>query len=294
MVENDLIKIDEIKNRIFTIRGMQVILDRDIAEFFGVETKVLNQAVKRNPERFPLNFCFQLDKKELNNWKSQFVTSNQIKMGLRKRPFAFSEQGVAMLSAVLKSKTAIKISIQIMEAFVYMRHYMTSNSLIFQRLDIIDAWRIETNTKIGKILNVIDSNQLPPKQGVLFDGQTFEAHKFVSDIVRSAEKSIILIDNYVDDTVLTLFSKRKQGVTLKILTKNLSKQFILDMQKFNEQFPPAEIKEFNFSHDRFMIIDDRDLYLFGASLKDLGKKWFGFARMDIGAAEILTKLGDSK
>jgi len=294
MVENDLIKIDEIKNRIFTIRGMQVILDRDIAEFFGVETKVLNQAVKRNPERFPLNFCFQLDKKELNNWKSQFVTSNQIKMGLRKRPFAFSEQGVAMLSAVLKSKTAIKISIQIMEAFVYMRHYMTSNSLIFQRLDIIDAWRIETNTKIGKIFNVIDSNQLPPKQGVLFDGQTFEAHKFVSDIVRSAEKSIILIDNYVDDTVLTLFSKRKKGVTLKILTKNLSKQFILDMQKFNEQFPPAEIKEFNFSHDRFMIIDDRDLYLFGASLKDLGKKWFGFARMDIGAAEILAKLGDLK
>ncbi|HSW59898.1 MAG TPA: ORF6N domain-containing protein [bacterium] len=281
MAGNELIKVDEIKSRIFTIREMQVMLDRDIAGFFGVETKVLNQAVKRNPERFPLNFCFQLDKEELNNWKSQFVTSNQIKMGLRKRPFAFSEQGVAMLSAVLKSKTAIKISIQIMEAFVYMRHYMTSNSLIFQRLDIIDAWRIETNTKIGKILNVIDSNQLPPKQGVLFDGQTFEAHKFVSDIVRSAEKSIILIDNYVDDTVLTLFSKRKQGVTLKILTKNLSKQIQLDMQKFNEQFPPAEIKEFNHSHDRFMIIDDRDLYHFGASLKDLGKKWFGFSKMDV-------------
>jgi hypothetical protein len=290
MAENELIKIDDIKSRIFTIRGMQVMLDRDIAEFFGVETKVLNQAVKRNPERFPLNFCFQLDKEELNNWKSQFVTSNQIKMGLRKRPFAFSEQGVAMLSAVLKSKTAIKISIQIMEAFVYIRHYITSNSLIFQRLDIIDAWRIETNTKIGKILNAIDSNQLPPKQGVLFDGQVFEAHKFVSDIVRSAEKSIILIDNYVDDTVLTLFSKRKQGVALKILTKNLSKQLILDTQKFNEQFPPAEIKEFNHSHDRFMIIDNRDLYHFGASLKDLGRKWFGFSKMDVEVTKMLARI----
>jgi hypothetical protein len=290
MAENELIKIDDIKSRIFTIRGMQVMLDRDIAEFFGVETKVLNQAVKRNPERFPLNFCFQLDKEELNNWKSQFVTSNQIKMGLRKRPFAFSEQGVAMLSAVLKSKTAIKISIQIMEAFVYIRHYITSNSLIFQRLDIIDAWRIETNTKIGKILNAIDSNQLPPKQGVLFDGQIFEAHTFVSDIVRSAEKSIILIDNFVDDTVLTLFSKRKQGVALKILTKNLSKQLILDTQKFNEQFPPAEIKEFNHSHDRFMIIDNRDLYHFGASLKDLGRKWFGFSKMDVEVTKMLARI----
>ncbi|HQJ60953.1 MAG TPA: ORF6N domain-containing protein [bacterium] len=290
MTGNELIKIDDIKSRIFTIRGMQVMLDRDIAEFFGVETKVLNQAVKRNPERFPLNFCFQLDKEELNNWKSQFVTSNQIKMGLRKRPFAFSEQGVAMLSAVLKSKTAIKISIQIMEAFVYMRHYITSNSLIFQRLDIIDAWRIETNTKIGKILNAIDSNQLPPKQGVLFDGQIFEAHTFVSDIVRSAEKSIILIDNFVDDTVLTLFSKRKQGVALKILTKNLSKQLILDTQKFNEQFPPAEIIEFNHSHDRFMIIDDKDLYHFGASLKDLGRKWFGFSKMDVEVTKMLAKI----
>ncbi|HQO93119.1 MAG TPA: ORF6N domain-containing protein, partial [bacterium] len=131
---------------------------------------------------------------------------------------------------------------------------------------------------------------IQPKQGIFFDGQIFEAHKFVSDIVRSAEKSIILIDNYVDDTVLTLFSKRKQGVTLKILTKNLSKQLLLDTQKFNEQFPPVEIKEFNHSHDRFMIIDDRDLYHFGASLKDLGKKWFGFSKMDVEVTKMLAKL----
>jgi len=132
--------------------------------------------------------------------------------------------------------------------------------------------------------------ELPPKQGVLFDGQVFEAHKFISDIVRSAEKSIVLIDNYVDDTVLTLFSKRKRGVVLKILTKNLSKQLILDIHKFNEQFPPAEIKEFNHSHDRFMIIDDRDLYHFGASLKDLGRKWFGFSKMDIEVTKMLARI----
>ena len=141
-----------------------------------------------------------------------------------------------------------------------------------------------------QIQSEVKSDQLIPKQGVLFEGQVFEAHKFVSDIVRSAEKSIILIDNYVDDTVLTLFSKRKQGVVLKILTKNLSKQIILDIQKFNEQFPPAEIKEFNHSHDRFMIIDEKDLYHFGASLKDLGKKWFGFSKMDVEVTKMLARI----
>jgi hypothetical protein len=289
---NELIKIDEIKSRIFTIRGMQVILDRDIAYLFGVETKVLNQAVKRNKERFLDDFYFMLSNQELANLRSQFVTSSW--GGTRKNPYVFTETGVAMLSSVLKSSTAVKMNIMIMKAFVSMRHFISNNDDIFKRMKTVEIKLLETDSKIEKVLSALESKQIQPKQGIFFDGQIFDAHKFISDIVRSAEKSIILIDNFVDDTVLTLFSKRRQGVALKILTKNLSKQLILDTRKFNEQFPPAEIKEFSYSHDRFMIIDGKDLYLFGASLKDLGKKWFGFARMDIGAAEIIAKLDDLK
>jgi hypothetical protein len=292
MCPNELIKVDDIKSRIFTIRGMQVMLDRDLAEFFGVETKVLNQAVKRNHERFQLKFCFQLDKEELNNWKSQIVTSNQIKMGLRKKPFAFSEQGVAMLSAVLKSKTAIQVSIQIMDAFVAMRHFITTNAQIFQRLNEMETKQIKTDTKIEKVLSALELKYIQPKQGIFFDGQIFDAYLFVSEIIRSAEKSIILIDNYVDETVLAQFAKKKEGVRLKILTKNISRELEIDVKKFNIQFSNTEIQKFSHSHDRFMIIDNKDLYLFGASLKDLGKKWFGFSKMEMGAAEILAKLGD--
>jgi hypothetical protein len=289
---NELIKIDEIKSRIFTIRGMQVILDRDIAYLFGVETKVLNQAVKRNKERFLDDFYFMLSNQELANLRSQFVTSSW--GGTRKNPYVFTETGVAMLSSVLKSSTAVKMNIMIMKAFVSMRHFISNNDDIFKRMKTVEIKLLETDSKIEKVLSALESKQIQPKQGIFFDGQIFDAHKFISDIVRSAKKSIILIDNFVDDTVLTLFSKRRQGVALKILTKNLSKQLILDTRKFNEQFPPAEIKEFSYSHDRFMIIDGKDLYLFGASLKDLGKKWFGFARMDVGVAEVLTKLGRLK
>ncbi|MBP7433857.1 ORF6N domain-containing protein [bacterium] len=295
MAGNELIQIDAIKSRIFTIRGMQVMLDSDLAELYGVETKNLNLAVKRNIERFPNTFRFQLAEEEYKVLRLQIETSNEKRGGRRYAPFVFTEQGVAMLSAVLRSETAIKVSIRIMEAFVSMRHFILENEQISKRFEIIEKrqmeYKIETDSRIEKVLSALESKQIQPKQGIFFDGQVFDAHKFVSDIVRSAEKSIILIDNYVDDTVLTLFSKRKQGVTLKILTKNLSKQIQLDTQKFNEQFPPAEIIEFNHSHDRFMIIDNHDLYLFGASLKDLGRKWFGFAKMDIKSTEILAKLG---
>ncbi|MBP7434323.1 virulence RhuM family protein [bacterium] len=170
-----------------------------------------------------------------------------------------------------------------------LKEYLLKEQISQKRLEKVENEVADLKKKITEISFQIRT-ELPPKQGVLFDGQVFEAHKFISDIVRSAEKSIVLIDNYVDDTVLTLFSKRKRGVVLKILTKNLSKQLILDIHKFNEQFPPAEIKEFNHSHDRFMIIDDRDLYHFGASLKDLGRKWFGFSKMDIEVTKMLARI----
>ena len=295
MAENELMQIDDIKSRIFTIRGMQVMLDSDLAEFYQTETKYINRAVKRNPDRFPEGFIFQLTKTEMESLRFQFGTLKTGRGQHRKfNPHVFTEAGVAMLSAVLQTEISIRVSVQIIQAFVKMRHFILENASIFQRLSTVEVKQIEADKKFDMLFKAMEGDQLPSKQGVLFDGQIFEAHKFVSDIVRSAEKSIILIDNYVDDTVLTLFSKRKQGVVLKILTKNRSKQLQLDMQKFNEQFPPAEIKEFSYSHDRFMIIDGKDLYLFGASLKDLGKKWFGFARMDIGAAEIIAKLGDLK
>ncbi|HSW59937.1 MAG TPA: ORF6N domain-containing protein, partial [bacterium] len=275
--------------------GMQVMLDSDLAELYGVETKRLNEQVRRNIERFPDEFSFVLSRSEYDFLRSHFATLEK-GQGKHKKylPRVFSEHGVMMLANVLKSDTSVKISINIIKAFVAMRRYFKDTYEIFQKFEILERkqieYKLETDSKIEKILSTIESKQIQPKQGIFFDGQVFEAHKFVSDIVRSAEKSIILIDNFVDDTVLTLFSKRKQGVTLKILTKNLSKQLILDTQKFNEQFPPAEIKEFNHSHDRFMIIDNRDLYHFGASLKDLGKKWFGFSKMDVEVTKMVTRI----
>ncbi|HQI04751.1 MAG TPA: ORF6N domain-containing protein [bacterium] len=291
MAENELIQIDDIKSRIFTIRGMQVMLDSDLAEFYQTETKYINRAVKRNPDRFPEGFIFQLTKTEMESLRFQFGTLKTGRGQHRKfNPHVFTEAGVAMLSAVLQTEISIRVSVQIIQAFVKMRHFILENASIFQRLSTVEVKQIEADKKFEMLFKALENNELPSKQGVLFDGQVFDAHKFVSDIIRSAEKSIILIDNYVDDTVLTLFSKRKQGVKLKIFTKNLSKQLVLDTQKFNEQFPPAEIIEFNHSHDRFMIIDDKDLYHFGASLKDLGKKWFGFSKMDIEVTKMLTRI----
>ena len=291
MAENELIQIDDIKSRIFTIRGMQVMLDSDLAEFYQTETKYINRAVKRNPDRFPEGFIFQLTKTEMESLRFQFGTLKTGRGQHRKfNPHVFTEAGVAMLSAVLQTEISIRVSVQIIQAFVKIRHFILENASIFQRLSTVEVKQIEADKKFDMLFKAMEGDQLPSKQGVLFDGQIFEAHKFVSDIVRSAEKSIILIDNYVDDTVLTLFSKRKQGVVLKILTKNLSKQLQLDIHKFNEQFPPAEIKEFNHSHDRFMIIDEKDLYHFGASLKDLGKKWFGFSKMDVEVTKMLAKI----
>ncbi|HPS31861.1 MAG TPA: ORF6N domain-containing protein, partial [bacterium] len=247
--------------------------------------QLLNQAVKRNIERFLDEFYFALSNQELAILRSQFVTSSW--GGTRKNPHVFTETGVAMLSSVLKSRTAVKMNIIIMKAFVAMRHYVASNEQMFHRMDSLEKWRLETDPKIEKVLSALENRQLQPKQGVFFDGQIFDAHNFVSDLVRSAEKSIILIDNFVDDTVLTLFAKRKSGVTLKILTRTISKQLALDIKKFNEQFPPAEIQEFDLSHDRFLIIDDSEVYHIGASLKDLGKKWFAFSKMDLSTADRL-------
>ncbi len=289
-----IIKNENIKNLIYTVRGLQVMVDRDLAELYGVETKRLNEQVKRNIERFPREFCFQLTAKEDDTLRSHFATSNTNRGGRRYLPYVFTEQGVAMLSGVLKSRTAVKISIQIINAFVAMRKFIATNGQIFKRLNIIEQKQLTDKTdadkKFKQLFDAIEERDIVPQKGVFFEGQVFDAHKLVSNIVRSAKKSIILIDNYIDDTVLTILSKRKKNIEVTIHTKTISKQMALDVQKYNSQHPTLEIKNFKNAHDRFLIIDDKDVYHFGASLKDLGKKWFAFSKFNKEAFKLIERL----
>ena len=272
-MESNIIASGEkiIENRIFNLRGMQVMIDRDLAELYGVETKRINEQVKRNSERFPSNFCFQLDENERIELVANCDRFEKLKHS-SSLPYAFTEQGVAMLSAVLKSETAVKVSIQIMQTFVEMRKFISNNALIFERLDKLEKAKIETDLKFEHIFKALEDKDIKPDKGIFFDGQIFDAYTFVADLVRQAKKSIVLIDNYVDDTILTLFSKRKAGTEFKIYTHQISKQLALDIKKFNAQHEAIEVLELKLAHDRFLIIDNTELYHIGASLKDLGKK----------------------
>lgn len=280
-----------IQEKIFTLRNNQVMLDEDIAQLFGVETKRLNEQVKRNIERFPPEFCFQLDENDLENLRSQIATLKRGWGQHRKyNPYAFTEQGVAMLSAVLRSETAVKVSVQIMNAFVSMRRFLQSNAQVFQRLDSLELQQAQTDQKVERVLNAIEDKSAIPKQGIFFDGQVFDAYAFVCDLIRSARQRIILIDNYLDESVLLLLAKRKAGVKVQLLTKTITRQLTQDIDKFNAQYPAIEAQEFKLAHDRFLIIDD-DIYHIGASLKDLGKKWFAFSKMEMKAIEMLGRVG---
>ncbi len=276
-----------IKDKIFTIRGVQVMLDRDLAELYGVMTGNLNKAVKRNIERFPKEFMFQLTKEEFENLIFHFGISSW--GGVRKLPYVFTEQGVAMLSSVLKSERAIKINIQIIKTFISMKKFISQNAGIFQRLDNVEQKQIKTDRKIDKIFKALEDKAIKPKQGIFFDGQIFDAYKFANDLIKTAKKEIVLIDNYVDENTLLLFSKVKK-IKVTIFTKNISNKLKLDLEKYNSQYTPIEIKIFKNSHDRFLVIDNKDIFHFGASLKDLGKKWFGFNKFEIDAVDILKKL----
>ncbi len=306
---NQLVPIENIQGMIFTVRGVQVMIDRDLAVVYGVGTKVLNQAVKRNIDRFPDEFRFQLTKEEYDslrsqnvtlseepNLRSQSVTSSEYG-GRRYLPYVFTEQGVSMLSAVLRSETAVKVSIQIINAFVEMRRFIRHNADVFARLDSVERMQIafesETAKNFEKVFQALESTD-PPKQGIFYDGQVYDAYTFVCDLVRKAKKSLVLIDNYVDDSVLTLLSKRKSGVDVAIYTKTISKQLALDLKKHDQQYPAIKIETFKDAHDRFLILDGKDVYHFGASLKDLGKKWFAFSRFEAGAVDMLKKLGGRK
>ena len=353
--KNDIVKaeaatiqpVEQIESLILSIRGKQVILDRDLARLYGVETKVLNQAVKRNIERFPEDFMFQLTKEEFENWKSQFAISNydedmssQIAMTsdenlksqiatssedflrsqivtieneddflrsqnatidmrgrhLKYLPYAFTENGIAMLSGVLRSPMAIATNIHIMRAFNAMRHFIGSQAQVFQRLEVVERNQLalttqvaENNKKLEEVFRRLDDNSEKPEKGIFYDGQIFDAYTFINERIREAKKRIVLIDNYVDDSVLTMLDKRNKGVDAVVYTKNISRQLSLDFEKHNAQYSPIEVKQFDRAHDRFLCIDDT-VYLIGASLKDLGKKWFGFVKLEQQTDELLSKM----
>lgn len=275
-----------IESRILTIRNQQVMIDRDIAELYGVETRRLNEQVKRNSERFPEEFCFQLTKEETESIssKSQIATlnvsGNLRGSNIKKMPFAFTEQGVAMLSTVLKSDTAVLMSIQIMKAFVAMRKFMLINAQVFQRLDNIEKHQISTDSKINELFDKMDKYKIDDTQGIFFQGQIFDAYAKFESFIAQAQKEIILIDNFVDLSILERFSKKKPNVKITIWTAPKTPLTSQDIQQFNTQYPTLTVNHTTKMHDRFLIIDNKILYHIGASLKDLGKKCFAFEILD--------------
>lgn len=290
-----------VESLIKVIRGQQVMLDKDLATLYGVETRVLNQAVKRNIERFPEDFRFQLSKEECS--KSQIVTLNEGRgHNIKKLPYAFTEQGVAMLSGVLRSPTAVAVNVQIMRAFVAMRRFLVSNASVFQRLETIEHHQLEmqlsqqdmqqhlqaTDKRLDEVFRRLDEGSCKPQQGIFYDGQIYDAYTFVADLVKSAHHRIILIDNYIDETVLTLLDKRAPEVEATIYTQQIGRQLRLDIDRHNAQYPPIEVSLFRLSHDRFLCIDEA-VYHVGASIKDLGKKWFGFSKMELLSPEELVE-----
>jgi len=282
-----------IKSRIFTIRGVQVLLDRDLAVLYGVETKALNQAVKRNAERFPESFMFQLSSVEAEKWKSQIVTSNLtakeeagLRMGLRRPPHAFTEQGIAMLSAVLKSRTAVLVSVRIMEIFVAMRRAFVSMAPMLTRLDAVERRQIadqaRNEERFDTIFKAMDGGDFPP-QKVFSGGRHYDAYSFARKLVRRAARSIVLVDGYADDATLDILSQKRGGAYVTLATTQRTIDRFLSptaIAKFNKQNPTLTIKAVGAFHDRFLILDGTELYHFGASLKDLGRQYCAVTRMD--------------
>ena len=271
----------EIQNMIYTFRGRQVMIDRDLAYLYNVETKVLNQAVKRNLNRFPEYFRFQLTEEEYKNLRSQFVTSSEDNThgGRRYMPYVFTEQGIAMLSAVLKSAVAVEVSIKIMNNFVEMRNFLLSNKEMFSRFDRVELKQLETDRKLEEVFNYIASNT-EVKQNIFFDGQIYDAFSFIVGLIQKAKKEIILIDNYVDINTLNILCKKNKNVKIKIYTSGKGNLTTKDINKFNAQYEELTLKINTDFHDRFLIIDKEEVYHIGASIKDAGKKSFGITKIE--------------
>ena len=292
-----------VEKMIQVIRGKQVLLDRDLATLYGVETKRINEQVKRNIERFPEDFCFQLNEEEFLELVANCDRFKTLKHS-SSRSFAFTEQGVAMLSSVLKSESAIRVNIAIMRAFVAMRHFMMQNGGFINRLANVESKEIEQDArlldhdhKIDAIFEAMDRNELQSK-GLFYNNQEFDAYVFVCGLIRQAKKRIILVDRYVDEKTLTMMLKREKGVSVTIYTYDKSKVFEVDLATYNAQYAdcPIKILPCYGMHDRFLFIDNI-AYHFGASLKDLGKNTFFFTQEDFTLEEVLKesqKIQDAK
>lgn len=309
LIIKDDISNEEIKNLIYTIRGKRVMLDSDVAILYHYQTKRINEAVKRNKERFQENFCFQLTTEEIknikmpnvvlnlkneNNW-SQFATSSKSEnikhRGKKYLPYVFTEQGIAMLSGLLKNDIAVQVSINIMNAFVEMRKFLIQNGQIFERLTNIEYKLLEHDKKFNEVFNQLQVEE-NIKQKIFFEGQIYDAYSLIIDIIKKANKKILIIDNYIDDSVLKMLTKKNNNVEVVILTSDKSNIQQIDIQKFNKEYPILKVAKTNKFHDRFIIIDNEEMYHLGASIKDLGKKCFGINKIE--DVEIMEKILNHK
>ena len=285
-MNNKLININntDIRNLIYTVRGKQVMLDSDVAKLYQYETKQVNEAVKRNIKRFPEKFCFQLREKELEDLRSQIATANpgnpiNISYSRRFLPYVFTEQGIAMLSGLLKNEIAIQVSINIMNAFFEMRKFISANAQVFERLTNVEYKMLEYDKKFDIIFNELQKDE-NFKQKIFFEGQIYDAYSLIVDIIKTAKYKILIIDNYIDDSILKMLVKKNQNVEVVILTSEKSNISKLDIQKFNKEYPILKVAKSNQFHDRFIVIDNEKLYHCGASIKDLGKKCFAISKIE--------------
>ena len=281
--DKNLVIVDnrEIQNMIYAIRGKQVMVDSDLATLYQVTTKRLNEQVRRNKNRFPSEFMFRLTAEEYEYLRSHFATSSEDNAhgGRRYMPYVFTEQGIAMLSAVLKSDIAVEVSVKIMNSFVEMRRFLISNQELFSRLDRIEIKQLETDRKFEEVFNYMAANT-EIKQIIFYDGQIYDAFSFIVGLIQKAKKEIILIDNYVDVNTLNILCKKNQGVDVVIVTAGKGNLSAKDITKFNAQYPKLSVKTTKDFHDRFLILDKTEVYHIGASIKDAGKKSFGITKIE--------------
>lgn len=291
--ENLIIKDDrsneEIKNLIYTIRGKQVMLDSDVARLFNYATKDLNRNVKNNIERFPEYYCFQLTEEEYKSLRCKIFTLNENGRGQHRKylPYVFTEYGITMLAGLLKSDIAVNVSIKIVNTFIEMRKFLIQNGQIFERLTNIEYKLLEHDKKFNEVFNQLQVEE-NIKQKIFFEGQIYDAYSLIIDIIKKANKKILIIDNYIDDSVLKMLTKKNNNVEVVILTSDKSNIQQIDIQKFNKEYPILKVAKTNKFHDRFIIIDNEEMYHLEASIKDLGKKCFGINKIE--DVEIMEKI----
>ena len=277
-------KTENIKNLIHTIRGKQVMLDSDVAMLYQYTTKNINKAMKRNINRFPEDFCFKLTEKEVENLRFQIGTSSLNKEnygGRRYLPYVYTEQGISMLAGVLKNEIAVQVSISIIRAFIEMRRFISLNGQVFQEINDIKGQLLEHDKKFDEVFDELQRKQETEfKQSIFFDGQIYDAYSLIIDIIKRAKQKILIIDNYIDDSILKMLSKKNKDVEVVILTSQNCNLTKLDISKFNKQYPNLKVSRTNKFHDRFIVIDNKNLYHIGASLKDLGKKCFAISKIE--------------